>query len=245
LVKVFLIIQFYRLNSEPKEYAKMYVKDTSEGYMRQHVGGTEVWYNWHNEKGQLHRVDGPAVVINGTEIWYKEGERHREGGLPSGEFANGSKEWFVEGKRHRDGDLPAIVRRNGTMFWYKHGRRHRVGSPATIWEDGSREWWEDGRRHRIGGPAIENLKVGGLRLQVQVLYAALSPPLTLPGYINEWWLDGVNYSEEDYILKSKRNRELGFKYFHKWYDSLDDLSTEVGKKRMLEHVNKISDCLID
>jgi hypothetical protein len=110
----------------------MYVKDTSEGYMRQHVGGTEVWYNWHNEKGQLHRVDGPAVVINGTEIWYKEGERHREGGLPSGEFANGSKEWFVEGKRHRDGDLPAIVRRNGTMFWYKYGRRHRIGGQTVV-----------------------------------------------------------------------------------------------------------------
>ena len=206
----------------------MYIKDTSEGYMRQLDNGT---MTWHNEKGELHRVNGPAVVItDGSEIWYKEGERHRGGGLPSGEFANGTKEWVVEGKRHRAGDLPAIARRNGTMFWYKHGLRHRVGGPATIWEDGSLEWWEYGRRHRAGGPAIENH----------------NNPMTMrPVQVYEWWLDGVKYSEEDYILKSKRNRELGFKYFHKWYDILDDLSTEVGKRRMLEHVNKISDYLVD
>ena len=39
---------------------------------------------WENDKGQLHRIDGPAV-----------------------EYADGSKSWYINGKFHRI-DGPAI-----------------------------------------------------------------------------------------------------------------------------------------
>ena len=54
---------------------------------------------WYNEKGQLHRLDGPAVEwASGDKSWWVEGKLHRLDG-PAAEYANGSKEWWVEGKQ--------------------------------------------------------------------------------------------------------------------------------------------------
>ena len=53
---------------------------------------------WYNEKGQLHREDGPAFIrSNGDCFWRKNGKRHRENG-PAVEWSNGYKEWWVDGK---------------------------------------------------------------------------------------------------------------------------------------------------
>ena len=49
---------------------------------------------WRNEKGELHREDGPAV-----------------------ESSNGRREWFKNGLRHRE-DGPAIVWEDGTHSYY-------------------------------------------------------------------------------------------------------------------------------
>ena len=52
---------------------------------------------WYNEKGELHREDGPAVEwACGHKSWFKEGQRHRENG-PAIEWANGYKEWYLDG----------------------------------------------------------------------------------------------------------------------------------------------------
>ncbi len=53
---------------------------------------------WYNDKGQLHRLDGPAVeYANGSKEWCVEGKCHRLDG-PAYEGATGYKAWFVEGK---------------------------------------------------------------------------------------------------------------------------------------------------
>ena len=53
---------------------------------------------YHNQKGQLHREDGPAVEYsNGFKYWYKNGHLHREDG-PAIERTNGDKEWSLNGK---------------------------------------------------------------------------------------------------------------------------------------------------
>ena len=53
---------------------------------------------WRNEKGELHREDGPALITaRGDCYWYKNGKRHRENG-PAVEYASGYKQWWVEGK---------------------------------------------------------------------------------------------------------------------------------------------------
>ena len=71
---------------------------------------------FHNNKGQLHRVDGPAVEhSDGTKYWYINRELHRIDG-PAIEYSNGRKEWYVNGVCHRL-DGPAIEWSNGRKEW--------------------------------------------------------------------------------------------------------------------------------
>lgn len=56
----------------------------------------------HYFKGNLHRLDGPAVEFaSGAKKWWKEGKRHRLDG-PAAERVNGYKEWFVKGKQYSE-----------------------------------------------------------------------------------------------------------------------------------------------
>ena len=76
-----------------------------------------------NEKGQLHREDGPArEYSNGTKEWWINGELHREDG-PAIEWYDGSKCWYIKGKYHRE-DGPAFEYRNGYKEWYLNGIRY-------------------------------------------------------------------------------------------------------------------------
>jgi len=77
---------------------------------------------YYNEKGQLHRLDGPAV-----------------------EYTDGSKEWWVNGDPHRL-DGPAIERADGTRVWLVNGVGHRLDGPAVEYPDGYKEWWIRGMR---------------------------------------------------------------------------------------------------
>ena len=73
--------------------------------------------NYYNEKGQLHRLDGPAVEkVNGDKEWYINGKRHRLDG-PAVEWSNGDKAWYVNNKLHRL-DGPAVEWQNGVKKWY-------------------------------------------------------------------------------------------------------------------------------
>ena len=77
---------------------------------------------YRNEKGQLHREDGPAVEYsNGTNEWWVDDQLHREG-APAIECADGDKEWWVNGQRHRE-DGPAIEWGDGYQEWYLHGKQ--------------------------------------------------------------------------------------------------------------------------
>ena len=52
---------------------------------------------WVNEKGLLHRLDGPArEYSDGYKSWWVDGKRHRVDG-PAVECKNGYKEWFIKG----------------------------------------------------------------------------------------------------------------------------------------------------
>ena len=51
-----------------------------------------------NEKGKLHRTDGPAVVYtDGSCAWYLNGNLHRTDG-PAVKYKNGYQAWWVDGK---------------------------------------------------------------------------------------------------------------------------------------------------
>jgi len=74
---------------------------------------------------------------------------------------------------------------NGSRFWYLNGKLHREDGPAIEYTDGTRIWWLDGKRHREDGPAIEN--ADGTRY---------------------WYLNGEDYTEEDFIKKTAKVKEL-------------------------------------
>ena len=57
-------------------------------------GRIEYW----NEKGKLHRLDGPAIEWDsGSKYWCINGQYHREDG-PAVEYSDGSKSWCLNGK---------------------------------------------------------------------------------------------------------------------------------------------------
>jgi hypothetical protein len=78
--------------------------------------------SWRNEKNELHRLDGPAVV-----------------------WSNDNKEWWLNGKRHRLGG-PAIEWINGHKEWWIEGRFHRLDGPAVKWSNGDEQWWVMGKK---------------------------------------------------------------------------------------------------
>ena len=76
---------------------------------------------WYNDKGQLHRLNGPAIeYADGDKEWWVKGKFHRLDG-PAIEYTNGHKSWFVEGKRHRL-DGPAIEHADGYKAWFVEGK---------------------------------------------------------------------------------------------------------------------------
>jgi hypothetical protein len=74
---------------------------------------------WYNDKGQLHRLDGPAV-----------------------EYADGDKAWYVNDKLHRL-EGPAVECADGYKSWWVKGKRHRLDGPAIEYVGGRKEWWID------------------------------------------------------------------------------------------------------
>ena len=72
---------------------------------------------YHNDEGQLHRVDGPAI-----------------------EWIDGGKEWWLNDKRHRE-DGPAVEWDNGSKVWYLNGKLHREDGPAAEYDNGDKEWY--------------------------------------------------------------------------------------------------------
>jgi hypothetical protein len=97
---------------------------------------------YRNEKGELSREDGPAVIkYNGFKAWYLNGELHRTDG-PAIEWANGSKDWYLNNKRHRT-DGPAVENADGYKAWYLNDQLHRVDGPAIEYANGDKRkfWW--------------------------------------------------------------------------------------------------------
>ena len=76
---------------------------------------------YRNDKGILHREDGPAVEwSDGSKEWYIKGELHREEG-PAREWINSTKEWCINGQYHRE-DGPAREFADGTKQWFLNGK---------------------------------------------------------------------------------------------------------------------------
>ena len=117
-----------------------------------------------------HRVDGPAIVRPGLESWWLNGQLHRIGG-PAYTIPR-YKTWYVNGQRHRI-DGPATVGHN-IEIWYVNDQMHRIGGEPAYVALKRKKWYVNGQLHRIDGPAF------------------VTPTRT------EWWVEGVQLTEEDY-----------------------------------------------
>ena len=95
---------------------------------------TDVWNRkvWQNQKGEYHRLDGPAV-----------------------ESSNGGKEWWEYGKLHRLNG-PAIEYANGGKSWYQNGSLHRLDGPALIYGK-EKEWYKNGYKFESKDNFFESL----------------------------------------------------------------------------------------
>jgi hypothetical protein len=99
-------------------------------------------------------------------------------------YDNGNRYWYLNGKLHRE-DGPAVETYDGSRYWWLNGKQHREDGPAIEYADGTRCWYLNGKRHREDGPAIEY--ANGNR---------------------EWWLNGVEYTEEEFLKKTTKVKEL-------------------------------------
>ena len=84
----------------------------------------------------------------GSKRYYKNGKRHRDGGLPAVVLSNGTKYYYKNGDLHRDGNLPAIEWTSGSKYYYKNGELHRDGNlPAIEYSDGDKSYYKNGIRY--------------------------------------------------------------------------------------------------
>ena len=61
--------------------------------------GDKIWYLPSKGKDYYHRLDGPAIELEGgTKQWWVNDELHRLDG-PAIEWIYGSKEWYVNDKQ--------------------------------------------------------------------------------------------------------------------------------------------------
>jgi hypothetical protein len=134
---------------------------------------------WLDKK--LHRLNGPALVKDGSKYWYLNGELHRIDD-PAIERADGTKRWYVNGKEHRE-DGPAVEFANGCYEWHLNGILHRIGGPA-IHDSAYDYWYVDGKRHRLDGPAV----------------------IKADGSSKKWYIEGKEYTESEFneIVKPKK-----------------------------------------
>ena len=129
--------------------------------------GRKEWWLY----GQKHRIDKPAVVVDGDkEEWCIKGKLHRDGGPAVTEwFEDGSylKMWFQNGLLHNDCE-PAVLYSSGKQSWYWEGKLHRDdGYPAVIKTPNDVEYWVYGIKVEKDSwelkEAIKNARVGNLK----------------------------------------------------------------------------------
>jgi hypothetical protein len=64
----------------------------------------------------------------------------------------------------------------GNEYWYNEEQElHRENEPAVVYIGGAKMYFVNGRKHREDGPAIDFKN------------------------IKEWYIDGVQYSEEEFL----------------------------------------------
>lgn len=104
---------------------------------------------WFKLKNIRLKLFDKYININGNQLWFQNGKRHRDNDLPAGICVNGDQYWFKNGLKHRDNDLPAVICVNGDQHWFQNGLKHRDNNlPAIILSSGNLHWYKNGNEYR-------------------------------------------------------------------------------------------------
>ena len=76
-----------------------------------------------------------------------------------------------------------------SLSWFDNGLRHRIDGPAEILHNGREIWYTYGKLHRNDGPAVVN---------------KLMPIPKDESY----WINGVNYTENDWLCKKMNSMDI-------------------------------------
>ena len=77
---------------------------------------------------------------------------------------------------------------NGTVQYYQNDKLHREDGPAIEFEDGSVQWYKNNLLHREDGPAVIKYDYTG-----KIAFI-------------EYYLDDINYTKEEWMLKLRKNK---------------------------------------
>jgi hypothetical protein len=156
------------------------------------VNGEQHWF----QDGQLHRVDGPAIIGRNYNEWFQNGKLHRLDGpasiiLDSRTRKYIDRRWFQDGLLHRV-DGPAIITET-KQEWFQNGKHHRLDGPAIELSDGTKMWFVNDLKHREDGPAEIDCFGVEQWYQHDKLHRLDGPAIIYPDGSEEWYVDGLRH----------------------------------------------------
>ncbi len=85
--------------------------------------GYQIIYGYARSSHDLRPCANPQsrTWADGYQMWYNNGQQHRDGDLPAVIVTNGFQSWYKNGQFHRDGNKPSIINLDGTCSWHQHG----------------------------------------------------------------------------------------------------------------------------
>jgi hypothetical protein len=77
-----------------------------------------------------------------------------------------------------------------------------------VYANGTKSWYQNGKRHREDGPAIERANGTNLWLLNDNLHREDGPAIEYPDGRKYWFLNGDEYTEEEFLKKTSKVKEL-------------------------------------
>jgi hypothetical protein len=79
----------------------------------------------HLSLGNVPKVDNGCHQIKGAKVYFRDGCKHRPNG-PAVIQRDGTQEYFFQGIRHREGDKPAVIFPDGKLEYWENGKLIKI-----------------------------------------------------------------------------------------------------------------------
>ena len=185
----------YKINKEPKKIKTKMNKEKLLYYevtetIKNYTGGKRISRYLSKDNMILHNPDGPAVIeLRGSSIT----EEYFLNGKPAYYYNNLIVESNKDNNQNK-GHHKKVDTINCIAYYDHMGFEHNTGSPAVMYKTGidhpyaGNEFWKKhGRYHRENGPAI-----------IKPIRSSTT---------EEYFIDGVTYSKEEYYKKMNKKEE--------------------------------------